>query len=134
MKFSQVDLDVEAAQSITDSAGFIDKDDFMHFPKDKKLTDFDERKDKDDIPKKEWAPAKATNTPVNKKQDQILKMIYILLSQSSSIGLLGCCGVSVSPEPEPDRVELAYKRMDRNSDGFPTWEEFNKVCGKIRIE
>ena len=46
----------------TDSAGFINKEDFMRFAKDKKLTDFDEWKD--DTPKKEWAPAQ-TSTPVN---------------------------------------------------------------------
>ena len=68
MKFSQVDLDVEAAQSITDSTGFINKEDFMRFAKDNKLTDFDERKDKDDTPKKEWAPAATTNTPVDKNK------------------------------------------------------------------
>ena len=52
----QVDLDVEAAQSITDSAGFITKEDFMKFAKDRNLVDFNDRKDKDDTPKKEWAP------------------------------------------------------------------------------
>ena len=132
MKFCQVDLDVESAQSITDSAGFINKEDFMRFAKDKKLADFDERRDKDETPKKEWAPAKTGNNLVTKKQEQIVKMIYILLFQSSSGGLLCCCGGSVSPEPEPDRVELAFKRMDRNRDGFLTWEEFNKVCGQIK--
>jgi hypothetical protein len=66
----KVDLVVESAKSITDSAGFISKEDFMRFAKDKKLTDLDESKDKDDTPKKEWAPAKTTNTPVTNKQDQ----------------------------------------------------------------
>ena len=33
----------------------------------------------------------------------------------------------VSPEPEVDRVEAAFKRMDRNMDGFLTWEEFKRV-------
>ena len=51
----------------------------MRFAKDKKLTDFDERKDKDDTPKKEWAPAATNNTPVDKKRDQIVpKKNYIL--------------------------------------------------------
>ena len=61
--FSQVDLDEEATQSITDSAGFITKEDFMKFAKERKLVDFDERKD--DTPKKEWAPVEA-NSKVNK--------------------------------------------------------------------
>ena len=47
--------------------------------------------------------------------------------QQSSTGLLCCCGGTVSPEPGPDRVELAFKRMDKNKDGFITWDEFNKV-------
>jgi Ca2+-binding EF-hand superfamily protein len=43
---------------------------------------------------------------------------------------LCCCRSgrsSVSPERELDRVELAFKRMDRNNDGYITWEEFTKV-------
>ena len=71
---------VKTGSSITDSAGFINKEDFMRFAKDKKLADFEERKDKDDTPKKEWAPAKTTNTPVTRKQDQIVKISYTLFS------------------------------------------------------
>ena len=49
--------------------------------------------------------------------------------QSVSGGLLCCCSGrgSVSPERELDRVEVAFKRMDRNNDGYITWEEFTKV-------
>ena len=80
----------------------------MKFAKEKKLIDFEDRKGGgEDTPKKEWAPAKTTST---------------------SSGLLCCCsGGSVSPEPELDRVELAFKRMDKNKDGYITWEEFTKV-------
>ena len=56
-------------------------------------------------------------------------MNFISLIQSVSGGLL-CCrsgSGSVSPERQPDRVELAFKRMDRNNDGYITWEEFTKV-------
>ena len=53
---AKVDLDEEAVQSITDSAGFINREDFIKFAKDTKLVDFKERKEKDDTPKKEWAP------------------------------------------------------------------------------
>ena len=106
--FLKVELDEEAAQAITDSAGFITKEDFMKFAKEKKLVDFEDRKGGgEDTPKKEWAPTKTTST---------------------SSGLLCCCsGGSVSPEPELDRVELAFKRMDKNKDGYITWEEFTKV-------
>ena len=55
------------------SDGFINKEDFMRFAKDKKLADFDERKDKDDTPKKEWAPTKTSNTPVTKNKIKSLK-------------------------------------------------------------
>ena len=120
----QVDLDVEAAQSITDSAGFITKEDFMKFAKDRNLVDFNDRKDKDDTPKKEWAP--------QNKSSKVVKIIqknreFFFTLQQSSTGLLCCCGGTVSPEPGPDRVELAFKRMDKNKDGFITWDEFNKV-------
>ena len=33
----------------------------MKFAKDKKLVDFDDRKEKDETPKKEWAPIQASN-------------------------------------------------------------------------
>ena len=49
-----MDLDEEAAQSLTDSAGFITKQDFMKFAKDRKLVDFDDRRDKEETT--EWAP------------------------------------------------------------------------------
>ena len=52
---------------------------------------------------------------------------YDISLQTSSTGLLCCCGGTVTPEPGPDRVELAFKRMDKNKDGFITWDEFNKV-------
>ena len=53
----------------------------MRFAKDKKLTDFDERKDKDDTPKKEWAPAKTTNTPVTKRTRSNSKYyLHIIIS------------------------------------------------------
>ena len=55
----EVDLDVEAAQSITDSAGFITKEDFMKFGKDRNLVDFNDRREKDDSP--EWAPTKSSS-------------------------------------------------------------------------
>ena len=61
--FSQVDIDEEAAQSITDSAGFITKEDFMKIAKERKLVDFEDRKD--DTPKEEWAPNEA-NSKVKK--------------------------------------------------------------------
>ena len=34
---------------------------------------------------------------------------------------------SVTTEPEEDMVGTAFKRMDRNMDGFLTWEEFKRV-------
>jgi len=109
----EVDLDEEAVQSITDSAGFINREDFMKFAKDDKLIDFSDRK-AEETPKKEWAPTK-TNT------------------NSSSGGLLCCCRGqgSISPVKELDRVELAFNRMDRNSDGYLTWEEFSKNVGDL---
>ena len=55
----QVDLDEDAAQSITDSAGLITKQDFMKFAKDRKLVDFDDRKDESN--KKEWAPTEQSS-------------------------------------------------------------------------
>ena len=57
----KVDLDEEDVKSITDSSGFINKEDFFRFAKDKKLVDFDERKEKDESPKKEWVPAETSS-------------------------------------------------------------------------
>ena len=51
-------LDEDAAKSITDSSGFVSREDFMKFAKETKLVDFGDRKDKEDSPAKEWAPAK----------------------------------------------------------------------------
>ena len=42
-----------------------------------------------------------------------------------------CCCAKVTPDAE-DRVELAFRRIDLNNDGFITWEEFVQVrlqCG-----
>ena len=61
MLISKVDLDEEAAQSITDSAGFINREDFMKFAKDTKLVDFGDRKEKDETPMKEWAPVRRSS-------------------------------------------------------------------------
>ena len=61
MLISKVDLDEEAAQSITDSAGFINREDFMKFAKDTKLVDFGDRKEKDETPTKEWTPARRSS-------------------------------------------------------------------------
>ena len=49
--------------------------------------------------------------------------------------MLCCCGADgvVSPEPQLDRVEMAFRRMDRNKDGFITWDEFIKVSMKEAI-
>jgi hypothetical protein len=58
---SKVDLDEEAAQSITDSTGFINREDFMKFAKDTKLVDFGDRKEKDESPTKEWEPARSNS-------------------------------------------------------------------------
>ena len=58
---SKVDLDEEAAQSITDSTGFINREDFMKFAKDTKLVDFGDRKEKDESPTKEWTPARRSS-------------------------------------------------------------------------
>ena len=110
-----MELDIEAAQAITDSAGLITKEDFIKFGKDKRLVDFDDgrrEEKKDEAP--EWAPTQTSTNASGSK---------------SSKGLF-CCGGrggSVSPEPEMDRVELAFRRMDKNKDGFLTWEEFSKV-------
>jgi hypothetical protein len=39
----------------------------MRFAKDTKLVDFGERKEKDDTPKKEWAPAQTSSQVASKK-------------------------------------------------------------------
>jgi hypothetical protein len=59
MKVSiKVDFDKEAAQSITDSDGFINRDVFIKFAKDTKLVDFGDKKEKDEIQTKEWTLAR----------------------------------------------------------------------------
>ena len=125
MCVSKVDLDEEAAQSIADSTGFINREDFMKFAKDTKLVDFGDRKEKDETPTQEWAPARRHSKVAFMKVYKIL--VFVIQSVS---GGLCCCRSgrsSVSPERELDRVELAFKRMDRNNDGYITWEEFTKV-------
>ena len=57
--------------------------------------------------------------------------------QAGTVGFLCCSSrsISVSPEREPDRVEKAFKRMDKNNDGFITWEEFTKVeLGRVNLD
>ena len=71
MHVSKVDLDEEAAQSITDSAGFINKEDFMKLAKDTKLVDFGDRKEKDETPTKEWAPVRRSSKVALIKGDTI---------------------------------------------------------------
>jgi len=40
---------------------------------------------------------------------------------------LCCCGKrSTTPDEEEDRVEHAFRKMDRDNSGFITWEEFAK--------
>ena len=39
----------------------------------------------------------------------------------------------MTPDAGPDKVELAFRRMDRNKDGYITWEEFNKVIKRHEI-
>ena len=68
----KVDLDEEAAKSISDSTGFITREDFMKFAKETKLVDFGDRKEREDTPAKEWAPAKG-NTNVGNIEDLITK-------------------------------------------------------------
>lgn len=45
-----------------------------------------------------------------------------------------CCGAGVraeSPAGELDRVEGAFRRIDRNGDGFITWEEFQRNTSNL---
>ena len=53
---TKVGFDEEAAKSITDASGFINKENFMKFAKDTKLVDFGDRKDESPKTEKEWAP------------------------------------------------------------------------------
>jgi Ca2+-binding EF-hand superfamily protein len=56
-------------------------------------------------------------------------MNFISMLQSVSGGLLCCLSGRglVSPERELDRLELAFKRVDKNNEGYVTWDEFSKV-------
>ena len=56
-------------------------------------------------------------------------MVMLNNSQrTKSKGGICCCGKrSVSPDEEEDRVEHAFRRMDRDNSGFVTWTEFAKV-------
>ena len=53
---------------------------------------------------------------------------YCLLTVQHGQGGGGflCCCAKVTPDAE-DRVELAFRRIDLNNDGFITWEEFVQV-------
>ena len=51
---------------------------------------------------------------------------FIIQHGQSSGGLLCCCKKPVVI-PEEDRVELAFRRIDLNNDGFITWDEFVQV-------
>ena len=53
------------------------------------------------------------------------KVLFLQHGQSSG-GLLCCCKKAVV-NPDEDRVELAFRRIDLNNDGFITWDEFVKV-------
>ena len=54
-----------------------------------------------------------------------IKVLFLQHGQSSG-GLLCCCKKAVV-NPDEDRVELAFRRIDLNNDGFITWDEFVKV-------
>ena len=55
----------------------------------------------------------------------IRKFVRFQHGQSSG-GLLCCCKKAVV-NPDEDRVELAFRRIDLNNDGFITWDEFVQV-------
>ena len=54
-----------------------------------------------------------------------MQVVFIQHGQSGG-GLLCCCKKPVVI-PEEDRVELAFRRIDLNNDGFITWDEFVQV-------
>ena len=102
----QGSLDQEDLAAVLDSQGNISREDFVKLASDDKLVDFNDRKHKDDTPEK---------TPVKKVQPQYKG------------GVFCCCKRAVSPEKEVDRIELAFRRIDLNNDGYITWDEFKRV-------
>ena len=60
-----------------------------------------------------------------------IKVLFLQHGQTSG-GLL-CCFKKAVVNPDEDRVELAFRRIDLNNDGFITWDEFVQVfiCFKI---
>ena len=81
--FVQVGFDEEDVQSITDAAGFINRENFMKFAKDTKLVDFGDRKDETCKKEKDWAPV-TSNTQV------AIKQIFLDFTKSRSLALEGC--------------------------------------------
>ena len=67
----------------------------------------------------------------NKYKGNLDSFIFPQHGQSSG-GLLCCCR-KAAVNPDEDRVELAFRRIDLNNDGFITWDEFVQVRRMLSI-
>ena len=61
---TKVGFDEDAANSITDASGFINKENFMRFAKDTKLVDFGDRKNESPKKEKEWVTTQTSSKAV----------------------------------------------------------------------
>jgi len=109
----EVEFDEDAAIGLLDRKGFINRENFFEFAINTKLVDFLEKKEAPTPKKQQMMPPRYTNN----KRPQPNK------------GLC-CCGERpTTPDEEEervDRVEHAFKKMDRDNNGFITWVEFAK--------
>jgi len=110
----QVNLDIENAKNMADEDGNMTRENFMLLGTKTKLVD---------LAGKEQTPEQ---TPTKHPHPH-----HNYYSKKSSGGFLCCCKNSTTVIPDEDRVELAFRRIDLNNDGFITWDEFVKNVGDV---
>lgn len=115
-KLYQVNLDEDVVKKMADEHGNMSRENFLQLGTKTKLVDLAGREQ--DTP--EHTPTKHPHHSQKRHPH----------SSQSTGGFLCCCKKS-SVIPDEDRVELAFRRIDLNNDGFITWDEFVQNVGDV---